>query len=362
MINCPICSSRTKIKNILKNLPVSSAMLESVPTNTIGDALYRASICEQCGHITNTSPSRFSTDYSDNRYIVKRAVGSAMSANLKSILEFIRPVDGFKGLAILEIGSGSGEIANWLADEGALVDTVDPAITGYEHPSITHTQALFDFNFNTGKQYDLIIARHIIEHTEDPGMFLTMCNTRLKDHGKIYIECPDLSNTLETYRIVDFFNDHIQYFTKNSLRTLASNKGFEEFKTTVWLKGAHMGMMLAKRLTIGSIENQITRAETKFKGVLNDLDQVSSVAIYGAGAHACTFASQLSDDMKTKVQYVFDKSPDKQGKYIPGINVPITAPALTDVELIVNTSSLYINEIEKYLVNDLNYTCPIIHL
>lgn len=358
MTTCPICSSKTKIKTIFKQLPVSSAMLEHQPSNDIGSAVYQAAICENCGHISNASPSRFETAYNDQRYVVKRAVGSAMSTNLQNIIDFIAP-SNINGLSILEIASGSGEIADWMADMGADVDTVDPAVSGYENTKINHSQAMFDNNFNPTKQYDLIIARHIIEHTEDPGNFLTLCYTRLKDTGVLYIECPDLANTLETRRLVDFFNDHIQYFTKNSLRTLARKRGLEEIDSQNWLNGAHMGMLFSKRNI--TIETMLIRSEAKFKNVIYEVSKAESIAIYGAGAHACTFASQLNTGLRSKVKYVFDKSSDKQGRYIPGIAAQIMFPELTDVDLIINTSSLYASEVEQYLIN-LGYQCSIINL
>jgi 2-polyprenyl-3-methyl-5-hydroxy-6-metoxy-1,4-benzoquinol methylase len=360
MKNCPICSSQVRVKKIFENLPNSSALLEHTPTKNKGNATYEALICDNCGHISNSSPSRFTTSYSDQRYVVKKSVSSTMSANLKNIIKFMTPSENLVGFKILEIGSGSGEVATWFANQGVTIDTVDPAVAGYENSNITHYQQNFDDTFDTGKKYDLVIARHIIEHTEDPTMFLRLCYSMLNETGTIYLEVPDLSNTLTTLRIVDFFNDHIQYFTKHSLATLAHNNGLQEIKTASWLNDAHMGMLLGKRHW--SIEVSLEAAEEKFKKVMAKLEDANCIAIYGAGAHACTFASQLRPDIAAKVKYVFDKSTDKQGRYIPGIAVPITSPANNEQDLIVNTSSLYVNEVEKYLVDELGYTCTIVHL
>jgi predicted SAM-dependent methyltransferase len=264
MKQCPVCLGSVRAKTIFRNLPSSSAMLEHAPTDNTGTATYEALICDNCGHISNNSPSRFDTSYSDQRYVVKKSASNTMSVNLKNITEFITPSsDGFN---ILEIGSGGGEVASWFAARGAIVDTIDPAVTGYEQPEITHYQTAFDHTFIPGKKYDLIIARHIIEHTEDPAQFLKLCYSMLNESGKIYLEVPDLSNTLETFRLVDFFNDHIQYFTKHSLRILAYNNGFQEIKTTNWLNGAHMGMLLGRR--VWSMEVLIESAEKKFNKIL----------------------------------------------------------------------------------------------
>ena len=147
MYLCPICNFTTVRKKIFDNLPTSSAILDYEPTHNTGTASFDAAICDQCDHIANSSPSRFEQVYSDDRYVVKTAVSGAMNKNLQSIAEFISP-ESFENVDVLEIASGSGELANWLAEQGCSVVTVDPAVDGYENKKIVHFSSNFDFFYS----------------------------------------------------------------------------------------------------------------------------------------------------------------------------------------------------------------------
>lgn len=373
---CVCCSGPTHIRPIYDRLPYSSAVLDREYRDSLPSASFVAAVCENCKHITNVSNSRSNSEYSDDRYVVKSAVSGAMSTNLQTILDFItKDIRDFRDLSVLEIGSGSGEVANWFAEKGAAVVTVDPAIAGYSHGSITHYQINFDENIfqYVDRKFHLILGRHILEHTENPRAFLETCSQLLYPKGTIYIELPDLISTLDHARLIDFFNDHIQHFSENSLRLLAQQQGLESIKVTRWLNGAHLGMMLSHNNTM-SYENQpddldiaksLDKSEKKLNQVIQKMAKFNRIALYGAGAHANTFVNQLSSDTKNLITTVFDRSSSKQGRYLPGLSAPIVAPGvdeLADIDLVVNTSVLYINEVEEYLTKQLGWTGTILHL
>lgn len=372
---CPCCSGDLTVRKIFDHLPTSSAILNLSP-DTNNTAAFDAAICNNCKHITNASDSRFDTIYSDQFYVVKTAVTNSMSANLKLILDFlVKDKSEFSNFSILEIGSGAGEVALWFDQKGANIYTVDPAILGYENSNINHHSINFDNNINRilNRKFDLIICRHIIEHTDDPSDFLKTCNSLLNDNGKIYIEVPNLINTLDTKRLVDFFNDHIQHFTENSLRLLAKKHQLYLEDVKYLLNDAHMGLILyhdsqleyhnnPKNIDINKLLDQ---AEEKFERVLNSMMSVDKIVVYGAGAHSCTFASQLSSEIKNKINHVFDRSVSKQGRYLPEIEIPISLPSkenIKDQQLVINTSSLYTTEVENFLLNELGWNGTILHL
>lgn len=373
---CVCCSSPTSIRSIFNRLPSSSAVLNQEFSISPLTASFIAVICETCKHITNVSEGRFNHEYSNERYVVKSAVSGTMSVNLQNILNFIvSDIVDFTNLSVLEIGSGSGEVANWFAEKGASVITVDPAIADYDHGNITHYQTNFDesiFQY-IDRKFHLILGRHILEHTEDPQIFLKTCKQLLYPNGSIYIELPNLSNTLTANRLIDFFNDHIQHFTENSLRLLAQQQGLIGNKIQYWLGGAHLGIMLSSNNSTVyanqpeklNIDLLLDKSEKKLNQVLQKMSKVEDIVVYGAGAHANTFISQVPDDLKNKITSVFDRSIPKQGKYLPGLDISIVNPTkekLIDTQLIVNTSVLYTNEVEDYINTQLDWHGTILHL
>ena len=60
---------------------------------------------------------------------------------------------------LLEIGSGSGELAEYFSLNGAIVTTIDSCIESYNGIQIKHYQEFFDSNFlnKNNKLYDIII-------------------------------------------------------------------------------------------------------------------------------------------------------------------------------------------------------------
>ena len=357
-------------------MPLSSALLDLEPAQSSFDAEFIAGICNNCKHIINTSESRFRSAYSDQRYVLKTAVSGSMSSNLKSILDFVtQDCISLDQQTVLEIGSGAGEVAGWFADQGAQVSTIDPAIVGYDHDGIDHYQINFDVQSLKilDKKYDLIVCRHILEHTNDPKEFLKICKLLLNSGGKIYIEVPNLANTLETLRLVDFFNDHLQYFTENSLRLLAQTQGLAGERVAYWLNQSHLGMILSDNNSVEyhnapadlNIPELIDSAEQNLRLIIEQMATVDKIVIYGAGAHSCTFVSQLTDDLRHKIKCVFDRSSSKQGRYLPGLTIPISEPtieAVKEQQLIINTASLYPKEVEEFLRSSLGWAGPILHL
>ena len=352
MSNCPICNTEMFFMDVLDTVPVSSAQLFN-SIHPIEPVKMTVGVCDNCNHITNFNyqPSI----YTDSSYITKKSISSSMSNNLKEIIDFLNVT---AGISILEIGSGSGELANYFANIGANVTTVDPCIAGYDNDQIQHYQQFFDDSF-PNKTYDLIISRHIIEHVSNPVKFLKLCKSKLNTHGNIYIEVPNLESTLTNHRSVDFFNDHVQHFSKHSLSLSGSLAGLIVNRDKSLLNSVHIGVLMSK-ITDIKIKEELELAKIQYEAVQSQLDQPFTV--YGAGAHAATFVGSIPDDLRNNIISVIDKDPNKSGKFVPGTSISIKLPDMINTDLVVNTSILYKLEVEEFLKNTLGFTGKILHL
>ena len=258
---------------------------------------------------------------------------------------------------VLEIGSGSGEIANYFSNNNN-VTTVDPCVSEYENKNITHHKTFFDDNYPNIK-YDLIIARHILEHTNNPIQFLKLCKSKLNEDGMIYIEIPNLESTISENRIIDFFNDHIQHFSNNSIDLCSRLAGLRIDKQIELLNNAHIGLLLKPVQDI-SLKIKIGNSKTKYEELLLLLNK--PFVIYGAGAHASTFIGSIPENIKENIIAILDNDSNKTGKFLPGLKIPISKPSTITTDIVVNTSILYKQEIENFLKNNLYYNGTIIHL
>ncbi|MEI6654565.1 MAG: class I SAM-dependent methyltransferase [Verrucomicrobiota bacterium] len=279
-----------------------------------------------------------------------------MSSNLTDIIGFISRFAS-ESTNVLEIGSGSGETAKHFALGGSKVVTVDPCITGYDFADIEHHTCFFDgaFVLKQTDKFDLIIARHILEHTFNPVEFLVNCRKLIANHGWIYVELPNVDHSLRQLRAMDFFNDHIQHFSENSLSLCGMIAGFKTFERKDILGGAHIGLLMQPTVGHDNFVSKLGEAIARLDSIIAELDDLDSFVLYGAGAHAATFVAAIGDVNRTKIVKVMDKDPNKIGKYLPGVSAPVSYPECVNTTLIVNTSVLYSDEIHQFLIKELGF-------
>lgn len=82
-----------------------------------------------------------------------------------------------------------------------------------------------------GRLFDLIIAADVIEHLENPGLFLSACRDQLKDDGQVLV------TTTNTFGVARFFkallfheavhSEHTAYFSPKTLVRLGHLCGLE---------------------------------------------------------------------------------------------------------------------------------------
>ena len=76
------------------------------------------------------------------------------------------------------------------------------------------------------KKYDLIIMSETIEHLLNPLEELIKTRNMLEEKGYICITTPDFSNMITKFLLVDE-EEHLFYFTKNTLENLLKKSGFQ---------------------------------------------------------------------------------------------------------------------------------------
>ena len=84
------------------------------------------------------------------------------------------------------------------------------------------------------KKFDIICAFQVMEHVDDPITFLKSIKNCSKKGTKIFIEVPNLYDPLLSVWNIPFYKKfyyhsaHLHYFTKDSLKKIASDVGFKE--------------------------------------------------------------------------------------------------------------------------------------
>jgi SAM-dependent methyltransferase len=200
-----------------------------------------------------------------------------------------------------------------------------------------------------GKQADLIVANNVLAHVPDINDFVVGIAALLKRAGVATFECPYLLNLVRENQFDTIYHEHYSYLSLMTVHRIFQANGLtvidvENLPThggslRVFAQRADAGgstskrvdMMLAKERKEGMADAAFysgfqSRAEAAKNALLAFLLEQKNagrkVGAYGAAAKGNTllnFAGVHSD----LLPYVADRSPAKQGKYLPGSRIPI---------------------------------------
>lgn len=135
---------------------------------------------------------------------------------------------------ILDYATGNGRFALNAAKQypGAQVHAVDYQPTP---PALLEQNQVRYFEAGpfeqTAQLYDLIVLRHVLEHTHDPVGLITMLGERLTPSGRLYIEVPNLDSgcgrIFATHWKLYYVPRHIYHYTRQSLAEIIERAGLQ---------------------------------------------------------------------------------------------------------------------------------------
>lgn len=232
-INCILCKSDNKFI-------VSHRGRDASPLRVV--------ICKNCGLIylnPRYSKEELQEMYREGAYAAKyrdskggKRINGVSERYVNNQIKKGRKIFNFVGSnlldksgGVLEIGSTAGGILSYFRDEGFLpVQGVDPESKYVNHANnvleIPTAEGLFE-SFKSDREYSLIIARHVLEHTVNPIEILVKAREILSDNGLIYVEVPNLYslNPAKNW-YYNFMAEHLFIFTPNTMKMVANKAGF----------------------------------------------------------------------------------------------------------------------------------------
>lgn len=212
--------------------------------------------------------------------------------------DFVKSLSFEKHLMALDIGCNDGTLLLMLEAYNWHIMGIEPSrsFADYGLPII---RDFFPTKEPINKRFDLITAFNVFAHNDNPKLFLEEATKLLNKDGRIYL-------LTTPARLDNYYHEHISYFTPQSMMVLASRCGLEvkSFKTTT-MHG----------------ESYLFELARPDKAPVLSLMSVYLPPMIGYGASASGIV--LTNIMGFKMEYIIDDNPLKQGKFIPGINVPI---------------------------------------
>jgi len=256
---------------------------------------------------------------------------------------------------VIEIASNDGYLLQYFREAGIPVLGIEPAanVGAVAREKGIETWTKF-FGTATASEIagraDLLIANNVLAHVPDLNDFVEGMRIALAPRGTITIEFPHLLQIMRFSQFDTIYHEHYSYLSLLTVqRVLAAHSldvvDVEELPThggSLRVYARHAGGEVA-----GSVEAilhdergfGLDRIETyrRFaegvrackRALLQFLiaarDDGKRVAGYGAPAKASTLLNYCGARTDF-IEYTVDRSPHKQGLYLPGTRIPIFAP------------------------------------
>ena len=256
---------------------------------------------------------------------------------------------------IIEIASNDGYLLQYFKKYNIDPLGIEPSASVAE---IARSKGIkTDINFFT-KEYaiknikqkaDLIIGNNVLAHVPDIRNFVAGLKIALEKNGTITLEFPSLMEMLKNNYFDTIYHEHFSYLSLYFLKRLFENEGLKVYD--VELLHTHGGSL---RIYVTHFENSIKvqksvekllqheyeygiadkmtyirfgehAKQTKYeivKALLEIKQKGKRIVGYGAAAKGNTLFNYVGIDADY-IDYVVDKSPYKQGSYLPGSLIEI---------------------------------------
>lgn len=380
MINCPLCKGKPLIFYKNNKQPLfSQGLVPNRNKKFMRKQLLSLAVCRECSYVFNMSRDLSKLDklYRDYYTYLPQDSSSLNVDFLKKLAKSLSKNHATK--KVLEVGSHDGYFLKLLFDFGWDVAGVDPSPiskTAVKKYNFDIKENYFSSNLYKDKKFNLLVARHVLEHIDDPIEFLLDFKKVLTKKGRIYIEAPSLAYMVEKKNYQDIHFEHLSYFTFDFLKKLISNCGFEIVNSkrlqsnrviSILAENKHSAMLTrkkaAQRIREAKSNKSLVQKLLKFgreseKRRLNMLNFIHSKlgkgdkwVVFGAGAGSVNLISSLGLTEK-EILFVVDSDLKKWGKYLPGSGLFVKSPKAlkkTMVDVVFVTSDFYQNEIVRSL-------------
>jgi SAM-dependent methyltransferase len=262
---------------------------------------------------------------------------------------------------VMEAASNDGWLLRHYRQKGVPVLGIEPArriaaVARTEHGVETieefFTESLGRELRDTGRRADVFHAHNVLAHVADLNGFVAGIGLTLKDSGVAVIEVPYVKNLVDQGEFDTIYHEHLAYFSLTALQRL-----FERHRLTIQdaervaIHGGSLRLVVGRaprRLRLSArtaallceevswgvdrpdfylgLARRVYALKADLGALLADLKrQGKRLAAYGAAAKGSTLLNCFGIGCDV-LDFVVDRSSHKQGRYMPGVRVPIFAP------------------------------------
>ena len=257
---------------------------------------------------------------------------------------------------VVEVASNDGYLLQHYLARGIPVLGIDPArniaevATGRGIPTIAEFfgPELAAELHRSGRDADVVHANNVFAHVPDLHGFVSGIATILKPGGVVVIETPYVRDLVRRLEFDTIYHEHVFYYSLTSLANVLADHGlvvidverlaihggslrvFAAYADSV-VPGPAVAALLAEEdglgvATVGyfsAFAAQVRALGGELRSVLSDIKaQGGSIGAYGAAAKGAVLLNAFGIGGET-IDFVADRSPHKQGRYMPGVRIPV---------------------------------------
>ena len=255
---------------------------------------------------------------------------------------------------VTEIASNDGYLLQYFQEKQIPCIGIEPTSSTASVAKQKGIEVIEDF-FNTNlaknlKKSDLILGNNVLAHVPDINDFVKGLKIALKNNGIITMEFPHLLNLIEENQFDTIYHEHFSYLSLYTLIQIFEKQELKIFD--VEKLPTHGGSL---RIYATHIENNDLEISKNVGNILNEEKEFGlfdmniyaifqekankvkydllefllqakkenkKVVAYGAAAKGNTLLNYagIKNDL---IEFVVDKSPYKQGKFMPASHIPI---------------------------------------
>jgi C-methyltransferase C-terminal domain/Putative zinc binding domain/Methyltransferase domain len=316
--------------------------------------------CENCSlvQITETVPP----EQLFRSYLYFSSFSETMLAHARDLSDrFQRDLALGASSLVVEVASNDGYLLQYYKHAGIPVLGIEPAENvarvAIEQRGIPTLSEFFGVRLaralaTEGRRADLLHANNVLAHVADLPGFVEGIREMLADEGVAALEFPYLGDMIARSEFDTIYHEHLCYFSLGALVHLFARSGLKAIDVeripihggSLLLTVARTSSMRPPQPSVAALLNEehargmdgldfyrgfarrVDSLKEELRGLLNRLKREGHhLAAYGAAAKGSTLLNTFGIGRET-LDFVVDRSPHKQGLFMPGVRLPIGPP------------------------------------
>lgn len=361
---CRFCGTPLEATFVdLGETPLANAYVSDADIEGGRDRAYplHARVCSSCFLVQVDDPVRPHDIFSDYAYF--SSVSSSWVEHARVYAR--RMIERFHlgpQSRVMEVASNDGYLLQHFVQAGIPVLGIEPAanVAPVAIARGVPTEVAF-FGRRTAESLaargflaDLTAANNVLAHVPDIGDFVAGFAIVLKPEGVATFEFPHLLELIRETQFDTIYHEHFSYLSLVAVEKIFARAGLRAFDVELLpthggslrlfacrAGAAHAETAALRDLRAREHEAQLDTLEG-YRGFAPKVEAVKAgfrawldqskragkkIAAYGAAAKGNTFLN-VCGVSEADIPQVFDKSPAKQGRRLPGSHIPILAPEL----------------------------------